>query len=122
MDGDLDMDAEHPGEDGCGEFGGEGEEGGGAVLSGLNPDLVETLTDPAITEGRPGQPPGKSQGTSSGLSILALPRRVTTSSRTRLASGAGRTIGKVPNVIATVSSLMWTSLTVRWLMVAIFCA
>jgi hypothetical protein len=30
--------------------------------------------------------------------------------------------GEVPKVIATVSPSMWTSSTVSWLMVAIFCA
>jgi signal recognition particle GTPase len=54
--------------------------------------------------------------------ILALPRRVAMSSRTRVASGSGRTIGEVPKVMATVSSLTWTSSTVSWLMVAIFWA
>ncbi|WP_329223336.1 hypothetical protein OG352_38500 [Streptomyces sp. NBC_01485] len=51
MDGDLDVDAEYPGEDGGGQFGGEGEECGGAVLPGSDPDLTETLADPVIAEG-----------------------------------------------------------------------
>ncbi|MFI9586329.1 hypothetical protein ACIHCQ_31835 [Streptomyces sp. NPDC052236] len=53
---------------------------------------------------------------------MALPRRVVMSSRIRDASGSGRTIGEVPNAMVTVSSVMWTSVTARWLMVAIFWA
>ncbi|MFD5121054.1 hypothetical protein [Streptomyces sp. NPDC058385] len=34
LDGNLDVDAEHPGEDRGGEFGGEGEQGSPAVLLG----------------------------------------------------------------------------------------
>jgi hypothetical protein len=41
LDGDLDVDAEHPGKDRGGKFGGEDERCGGAVLSGLETDLLE---------------------------------------------------------------------------------
>lgn len=92
-------------EDGGGKYGGEG--GGGAVLPGPDPDLVETLAVPVIAEGVSGAAAGNSQGTSSGVPISALPRRVAASSRTTPASGRGRTTGEVPNVIATVS--LWTN-------------
>ncbi|WP_327149014.1 hypothetical protein [Nocardia sp. NBC_01329] len=50
MDGDLNVDAEYPSEDGGGQFGGEDEQCGGAVLPGPDPDLVETLADPVVAE------------------------------------------------------------------------
>ncbi|MFF1400090.1 hypothetical protein ACFVZD_40705 [Streptomyces sp. NPDC058287] len=71
---------------------------------------MEAFADLAVGQGAPGVP------------ILALPQRVATSSRTRLANGAGRSTGEVPNVIETVSPSKWTSSTVSWLMVAISCA
>ncbi|WP_217213862.1 hypothetical protein [Streptomyces sp. AC550_RSS872] len=48
MNGDLDVDAEHSGEDGGGQFGGEGEQVCGAVLLGSNADLVQPQTDLAV--------------------------------------------------------------------------
>jgi hypothetical protein len=45
------VDPEHPGEDRGGDFGGEGERRGGAVLLGPNPDLVEALPDLVVAEG-----------------------------------------------------------------------
>lgn len=50
LDGDLDVNAEHPGEDRGGDLGGEGEQGGGPVLLGPNVDLVQPLTDLAVAE------------------------------------------------------------------------
>jgi hypothetical protein len=44
-DGDVDVDAEHAGEDRSGELGGELEQGGGAGWSGTNADLVEALIE-----------------------------------------------------------------------------
>lgn len=58
----MDVDAEYPGEDGGGQFGGEGEQCGGAVLPGPDPDLVETLADPVIAEGVSGAATGKQPG------------------------------------------------------------
>ncbi|MFF7652537.1 hypothetical protein ACFZCY_22420 [Streptomyces sp. NPDC007983] len=80
LDGHFDVDPEHPGEDRGGHFGGEGEQRGGAVLLGPDPDLVEGLADPIVAEGMLGALPGNSQGTSSGVLILALPRRVAAAS------------------------------------------
>lgn len=45
------MDPEHSGEDRGGDFGGEGEQCGGAVLLGPDPDFVEALADPVVAEG-----------------------------------------------------------------------
>jgi hypothetical protein len=42
------LDAEHPGEDGGGQFGGKGEQGCGAVLLWSNADLVQPQTDLAV--------------------------------------------------------------------------
>ena len=42
-DGDFDVDAEHTGQDGGGEFGGEVEQCGGAGWAGVDADLVEAL-------------------------------------------------------------------------------
>lgn len=47
-------------EDGGGKYGGEG--GGGAVLPGPDPDLVETLAVPVIAEGVSGAAAGKQSG------------------------------------------------------------
>src|SRR6266568_952129 len=45
-DGDVDVDAEHAGEDGGGEFGGELEQGGGAGWAGADADLAEAFVEP----------------------------------------------------------------------------
>src|SRR6266704_3869154 len=45
-DGDVDVDAEHAGEDGGGEFSGELEQGGGAGWSGADADLAEAFVEP----------------------------------------------------------------------------
>lgn len=54
LDGDFDVDPEHPGEDRGGDFGGEREQRGGAVLFGPDSDLVEALADPVVPEGMSG--------------------------------------------------------------------
>src|SRR6266699_3363032 len=43
-DGDVDVDAEHAGEQGGGEFGGELEQRGGARLAGLDAEVFEALS------------------------------------------------------------------------------
>ncbi|MCT2548111.1 hypothetical protein [Streptomyces atratus] len=50
LEGDLDVDVEHPGQDHGREFGGEGEQGGGVVLLGPDADLVQPQTDLAVAE------------------------------------------------------------------------
>ncbi|MER5567215.1 hypothetical protein ACWC98_11025 [Streptomyces goshikiensis] len=62
------------------------------------------------------------QATSSGVPMLASPRRVATSPRARVAIGAGRTTSEVPNGMEMTSWSMWTSSTASWLMVETFCA
>ncbi|MGP3925956.1 hypothetical protein [Streptomyces sp. 8N616] len=62
MDGDLNVDAEHPREDGSGEFGGEGEQCGGAVLSGLQPDLLQAKGELVIADGLAWAAAGKEPG------------------------------------------------------------
>src|SRR5437763_635310 len=42
-DGDLDVDAEQPGEDGGGKFGGEAEQCGGAALRGAQSELAQAF-------------------------------------------------------------------------------
>jgi hypothetical protein len=51
LDGDFDVDSEHPSEDRSGDFGGEAEQRGGAVLLGPDPDFVEALADLVVAEG-----------------------------------------------------------------------
>lgn len=68
----MDVDTEHPGEDGGGQFGGEGEQCGGAVLPGPDPDLVETLADPVIAEGVSWAATGKQPGDVLGGSDLGF--------------------------------------------------
>ena len=53
-DGDVDVDAEHPGEDGCGEFGGELEERGGSCLPWVDADGFESLPEVAGADGPAG--------------------------------------------------------------------
>lgn len=48
------------------------------------------------------------------MPILALPRRVATSSRTRLASGAGRTTGEVPASAFQAVAWVGPSLQAAW--------
>lgn len=43
FDGDLDVDAEQPGEDGGGKFGGEAEQWGGAALRGAQSELAQSF-------------------------------------------------------------------------------
>ena len=59
LDGDLDVHAEHPGEDRGGQFGGEGEQRGGSVLPGLQADLLEALAEPVVGEGQSGAAAGE---------------------------------------------------------------
>jgi hypothetical protein len=44
-DGDVDVDAEHAGEQGGGQLGGELEQGGGACLAGLDAEVFEALPE-----------------------------------------------------------------------------
>jgi hypothetical protein len=46
LDGDFDVDAEYAGAQG--EFGGEGEQCGGAVFAGLEADLLKALAEPVF--------------------------------------------------------------------------
>jgi hypothetical protein len=61
-DGDRDVDAEHPGEYRGGQVGGELEQRGRARLPGSDTDLAEAFGQTERADGRPGWPPGNSQG------------------------------------------------------------
>ncbi|GAA3482104.1 hypothetical protein GCM10018966_066360 [Streptomyces yanii] len=50
LDGDFDVDTEHPGEDRGGDFGRESEQRGGAILLGPDPDSVKALADLTVGE------------------------------------------------------------------------
>ena len=58
-DGDVDVDAEHAGEDRGGEFGGELEQGGGAGWAGLDADLVEPFAEAVGADRLAGPPAGQ---------------------------------------------------------------
>src|SRR5271166_1266656 len=49
-DGDFDVDSEHAGEDGGGQFGGQSEQGGRAVLPGVEPDSLQALAELIVAE------------------------------------------------------------------------
>ncbi|XVV00864.1 hypothetical protein ACQPW3_26000 [Actinosynnema sp. CA-248983] len=65
------MDPEHPGKDHRKHFGGEGEQRGGAILLGPDPDLVEAPADLVFAEGGALLTTGEEPGASSEMSILA---------------------------------------------------
>jgi hypothetical protein len=50
LDGDGDVEAEQAGEDRGGQFRGEGEQRGGAVLAGAEADAPEVLTEPVVAD------------------------------------------------------------------------
>src|SRR6202171_6278875 len=57
--GDGDVDAEHAGEDGGGQVGGELEQRGGAVSGGLESELAESLGECVRADWAPGLPAGE---------------------------------------------------------------
>ena len=57
--GDGDVDAEHAGEDGGGQVGGELEQRGGAVSGGLESELAESLGECVRADRAPGLPAGE---------------------------------------------------------------
>jgi hypothetical protein len=57
--GDLDMDAEHAGEDGGGDLGGEGEQSGGAGLTGVQADVLQADSEPVVADGLSGAAAGE---------------------------------------------------------------
>jgi hypothetical protein len=61
-DGDVDVDAEHAGEDGGGDLGGELEQGCGAGRPGLDADLVEALGEAVGADGLAGAPTRQQPG------------------------------------------------------------
>ena len=63
---------------------------------------------PELT-GRPGWPPGNSQGDGSPAPVVACPRLPSSSCRARLAAGSGSVIGAVPTEICTVAPLAVTN-------------
>jgi hypothetical protein len=69
--------------------------------------------------GRPGCPPGNSQGEVPWSPRVAWPRRVATSCRTRASIGAGRMTGSRLSRRRTWVSLVWTWSRVSWLIVAV---
>lgn len=75
MDGDLDVDAEHAGEDRGGDLGGEGEQGGGSGLAGVQADVLQPHSETVVADGLAGASAGKQPrcgaGTSDGGVTLA---------------------------------------------------
>ena len=97
-DGDVDVDAEHAGEDGGGEFGGELEQRGGAGLAGSDAELAEAFAEPVGADRAAGLPAGEQPcGRCRGRRVAAWPRRVATRWRTRAARGSGSTTGSRPS-------------------------
>ena len=118
---DLDVDAEHAGEDRGGDLGGEGNRAVDLAWRGWTPMFFSRIPRRASPMGWPGRPPGNSHGVVPGRPMAAWPGRVARSSRTRPASGSGRTTGAVPSMISTRSpwSRMWpvvslAMLAMRW--------
>jgi hypothetical protein len=54
VDGDLDVDAEHAGQDGGGKFDGELEQGGRAGLARADAEQAEPFAEPVGTDGAAG--------------------------------------------------------------------
>ncbi len=75
MDGDLDVDAEHAGQDRGGDLGGEGEQGGGSGLAGVQADVLQPHSETVVADGLAGTSAGKQPrcgvGTSYGGVTLA---------------------------------------------------
>jgi hypothetical protein len=67
-DGAGDVDAEQSGEQRRGEFGGQAEQGGGAVLAGAESELAQPFAELVGADWSPGLPPG---GRPSGGSLVA---------------------------------------------------
>src|SRR6516225_6233816 len=61
-DGDGDVDAEHPGQDGGGQVGGELEQRCGAGLPGADAELAESFTHAEGADGPPGLAAGEQPG------------------------------------------------------------
>jgi hypothetical protein len=61
-DGDVDVDAEHAGEQGGGEFGGELEQGGGACLAGLDAEVFDAFAEVSGADRAAGSASGKQPG------------------------------------------------------------
>jgi hypothetical protein len=59
LDGDLDVDAEHAGQDGGGEFGGELEQRGRAGLAWPDPEEAEPLAESVGADGAAGLSSGE---------------------------------------------------------------
>ena len=92
-DGDADVDAEHAGQDGGGQVGGELEQRGGASLAGSDAELAQSFAEPEGADGPAGLSAGEQPSGGSVVAEAAWPRRVATRSRTRAARGSGSTIG-----------------------------
>ena len=61
-DGDRDVDAEHAGEDGGGQVGGELEQGGGAGSAGVDAELAEPFGHAEGADGAAGLTAGEQPG------------------------------------------------------------
>jgi hypothetical protein len=61
-DGDVDVDAEHAGEKGGGQFGGELEQRGGACLAGLDAEVLKPLAEVIGADRAAGLPAGEQPG------------------------------------------------------------
>ena len=95
-DGDVGVDGEGAGEDGGGDLGGELEQRGAAVLAGTDPEVVEPPGQRAVLMGRPGWPPGNSQGEGVRAPMVAWPLRFAATVRARAAAGSGSWMGTRP--------------------------
>ncbi len=104
--GDAYVDAHEPGELGRRELGGELEERGERAWPGLIPSLRMRAVIWKALIGRPGCPPGNSQDEVPWSPSTAWPQRGAMSSRTRVSSGWGRTVGSRPSRTLTSSPVV----------------
>ena len=102
-DGDADVDAEHPGEDGCGKFGGELEKRGGACLRWVDADGFEPVPEVAGADRPAGLAAGEQPWRGCAWSPMAAwPRRVAARyCWVKVASGSGSVTGAWPRRIVT---------------------
>lgn len=70
-DGDVGVDAEGAGQDRCGDLGGELEQGGAAVGTGSDAELVQSLDEVASADGPVGYLPRNSQSDGVSAPIVA---------------------------------------------------
>ena len=90
LDGDLDVDAEHAGEDRGGDLGGEGEQGGGAGLAGVQADVLQPGSEAVAADGLSGAAAGEQPRRGAG----AADGGVAAAGGDQLAEEAGQGLGE----------------------------